>query len=240
MSTFPPVLIIAGGLGTRIKSICPDLPKSLVPINGEPFVAYQLNLLRRQNVQEVIFCVAHLSQPLVNFVGNGSRFGLRVRYSYDGDRLLGTGGAVYKASGLVGSTFAVMYGDSYLDVPFAPIHQAYQKAGKPALMTVYRNENRLIPSNMLVEDGLIKDYDKAKPSPNMMHCDFGLTIFNKSAFSGFPSEQFDLSDLIVKLIKGGRLAALEMTERFYEVGSPEGVRDLEDHLKSRAKGKPDR
>ncbi len=234
MPAFPPVLIIAGGLGTRIQAEYPNLPKSLVPVNGEPFVVHQLRLLKRENVTDVIFCVGHLSKQLVDFVRDGARFGLRVRYSHDGDQLLGTGGSVLKASQPLGSHFAVLYGDSYLDTTFANVYQTFLNSGKRGLMTVYRNENRLIPSNMRVEDRLVTAYDKKNPAPDMVYCDYGLSIFNKSAFAGFHGGAFDLSEVTAKLIDQRELAALEMSHRFYEIGSPEGIKDLAQYLKEKA------
>ena len=227
---FPPVLILAGGLGTRIRSICADLPKSLVPVNGEPFVAHQMRLLAREGVRDVVMCVGHRSRPLIDFLGDGEQFGLNVRYSEDGDRLLGTGGAIVKASALASSPFAVLYGDSYLDVPFGPVYETFVKSGKLGLMTVFRNENRFIPSNLLVENGLVTAYNKTNPTPNMVHADFGLSIYSAAAFAGRSQTVFDLNEVVMNLIERRELAAFETLKRFYEVGSPEGVADLEQYL----------
>lgn len=237
MSKSLAVLILAGGLGTRLSAINPGLPKSMVAVSGQPFVARQLRLLKQQGVREVVLCVGHEAGPLVDFVGDGSRFGMVVQYSYDGEtgqtgQLLGTGGALLKASKLVQSPFAVLYGDSWLEVDFEPIIETYFRLGKPALMTVYRNENRLIPSNLKIVDQLVAAYDKERPSADMVHVDFGLSIFSKQAFAGFTEqESFDLSRVVQRLIAAGDLACYEVSQRFYEVGTPEGLKELEEHLK---------
>ncbi|HEY9788974.1 MAG TPA: sugar phosphate nucleotidyltransferase [Candidatus Obscuribacterales bacterium] len=232
---FPPVVIPTGGLGTRIRSLCPDLPKAMVPVNGEPFIAHQMRLLAREGVCDVVLCVGHLAKPLIDFVGNGEQFGLSIRYCEDGEQPLGTGGAIARASEMVASPFAVVYGDSYLDVPFAPIYQAFLTAGTSVLMTVYRNENRLIPSNLRVLANRVQEYNKEHPAPDMVHVDFGLSIFDRGVFAGLVGKRFDLSEVIVPLIAEKQLAAYEINQRFYEVGTPEGVHDLESHLEQQPK-----
>lgn len=236
----PPVLILAGGLGTRLNSINPALPKSMVAVCGRPFIAHQLQLLKGQGVTKVILCVGHNAQPLIDFVGDGKQFGLTVEYSCDDESpalepsattLLGTGGALLKASRLVGSPFAVLYGDSWLEVEFAPIIEAFEHLNKPALVTVYRNENRYIPSNLKVEGQLVTAYNKEQPSTDMVHVDFGLSIFSKQAFAAFAAQRsFDLASLITSLIAARQLACYEVSQRFYEVGTPQALKELEEHL----------
>jgi len=236
LDKFPPVLILAGGLGTRLSALNPNLPKSMVDVNGQPFIAHQLQLLRKQGVDDVVLCVGHQEKPLRDFVGDGTIFGIRVRYSTDyspenSNQLLGTGGAVLKASKLVSSPFAVLYGDSYLDVAFAPFFESFVRLGKPALMTVYRNNNRRVPSNLLVRRGQVIAYEKEKPTPDMKHIDYGLTIFSEAALAGSPQSQpFDLALVIKSLIGRGQLACHQVDVCFREVGSEEGLRELEEYL----------
>ncbi|CAN5184803.1 N/A [soil metagenome] len=238
MSQALPVVILAGGLGTRLNSVNFGLPKSMVSVCGKPFIAHQLNLLKKQGVSHVVLCVGHNAEPLIDFVGDGKQFGMTVEYSRDSDtfttsELLGTGGALLKASKLVGSSFAVLYGDSWLDVDWMPILAAYSRSNKVALMTVYRNENRLIPSNLRIEGGLVTAYNKEHPSADMVHVDFGLSIFSEKALSGFHEQKtFDLSAVIKALIASSDLACYEVEQRFYEVGTPQAVKELEEHLLS--------
>lgn len=240
-AAIPPVLILAGGLGTRLNAINPGLPKSMVAVCGRPFIAHQLQLLRRQGVTKVVLCVGHNAQPLIDFVGDGKQFDLTVEYSCDDEtsdslessqaKLLGTGGALLKASRLIDSPFAVLYGDSWLEVEFAPIIEAFERLNKPALVTVYRNENRYIPSNLKVEGQLVTAYNKEQPSADMVHVDFGLSIFSKQAFIAFAAQRsFDLASLITSLIAARQLACYEVSQRFYEVGTPQALKELEEHL----------
>ena len=112
-----------------------------------------------------------------DFVGDGSRFRHRGRSTaIDGPKLLGTGGALRAALPHLGDEFLVMYGDSWLDTPFAPIVEAFRASGKPALMTVFRNEGQWDTSNVWFEDGRIRLYDKRERLPQMQHIDWGLSV----------------------------------------------------------------
>ncbi len=236
MGNFFPVIILAGGLGTRISPLYPNLPKSLIPINDEPFISHQLRLLAREFVRDVILCVGHLSNPLQAYVGSGEDFGINVSYSYDGDSLLGTGGAVLKAIQNIKGPFAVLYGDSYLDTKFLPISQAFYESQKQGLMTVFQNNNRWDKSNVSCESGLVIDYNKKAASPEMQYIDYGLSIFDKEAFEGFAvKEAFDLSAVFAQLINKKQLTCFEITERFYEIGSPAGIEALKFYLLSSSK-----
>lgn len=236
MAAFPTVLILAGGLGTRLGSIQKDLPKSMVDVLGQPFIQHQLQLLKTQGVENVILCVGYRQKALCAFVGDGSQFGLNVTYSSDGEKALGTGGAVLKASTNAGSPFAVLYGDSYLEAPLGPIIQTFADCGKEALMTVYHNRNQCAPSNILVRDGCVTAYNKKDPTPEMEYIDFGLSIYSKAAFEGMSeSEAFDLAEVTTTLISRKQLACFEVNVPFHEVGSIEGLKELESHLRNREK-----
>ncbi len=240
---FPPVLILAGGLGTRLSAITGGLlPKSMAPVNGRPFIGHQLELLKSKGVKDVVVCVAHKSESIIDYVGDGTKFGVKVRYSFDNPdgELIGTGGAVLKASQLSGSPFATLYGDSWLDISFAAVFEAFTREKKPALMTVFENDNRWAPSNMLVKDRVIYSYNKENPSADMKHIEFGLTLFNDAAFDSFKGKaeggnplKFDLNDVTKDLIARNALGCFEVDTRFYEIGSPAALQELEEHLQKR-------
>jgi hypothetical protein len=165
----PALALLAGGLATRLRPTTITTPKSMIEIADEPFVAHQLRLLSDQGISEIVICAGYLGEQIEAYVGDGGTFGCNVRYSFDGDRLLGTGGALRKALPLLGDRFFVMYGDSYLPTPFAPIQQAFERAGLPALMTVFRNAGRWDTSNVEFIDGVIRGYDKVDRTPAMLH-----------------------------------------------------------------------
>ena len=224
-----PVAILAGGLATRLRPVTETIPKALIEIAGEPFAFHQLRLLARNGITHVVYCVGHRSEQLANAVGDGHRFGLRVEYVHDGPMLLGTGGAIVNALPLLGRQFFVLYGDSYLDCDYRGVETAFDRSGMPALMTVYRNEGQWDTSNVEYASSRILAYSKTDRTPRMRYIDYGLGVFDADVFSGLaPGVATDLAGLYERLASEGRLAAFQCSERFYEVGSHSGIRELED------------
>jgi len=227
-----PVAVLAGGLGTRLGAVTQTLPKSLVEVAGRPFVEHQLNLLRREGVERVVMCVGHLGEQIERAVGDGRRFALHVAHSFDGDTLMGTGGALRRALPLLGDAFFVLYGDSYLDLPLAPIERTFRVQNLPALMTIFRNEGRWDTSNVLFDGARIVAHDKRNLHPDMRHIDYGLGILTAEVLARQSADRpFDLSDVYGALAASGRLAGYEVTQRFYEIGTPSGLAETERYLR---------
>ncbi len=228
-------LILAGGLATRLGPLAAARPKSLIAVEGVPFIHLQLDLLRRNGVRRAVLAVGHLAEAIEAAVGDGARFGVEARYSHDGPVRLGTGGAAMKALPLLASPFFVLYGDSYLTCDYRAVARHFESvAGAEGLMTAFRNEGRWGASNLRFESGRILKYDKADRDPAMRHIDYGLNILSRVAFAGFPeNEAFDLSAVFQRLLARGRLAAFEVPDRFYEIGSHEGLADLAAYLRAR-------
>lgn len=219
-----PVAILAGGLATRLRPATAEIPKALIDVNGEPFISHQLRLLRAQGVERVVICAGYLGEMIQDWVGNGSRFGLSIEFSFDGPLLRGTAGAIKNALPRLGRSFLVIYGDSYLPCDFRMVQATFEKGGQPALMTVFRNNGRWDRSNVELDNGRIVSYDKQQPTPRMQHIDYGLGVFSHVAFDAVPLDQpFDLATLYRDLLRRGALAACEVTQRFYEIGSFEGL-----------------
>ncbi|MCC8191071.1 MAG: NTP transferase domain-containing protein [Planctomycetes bacterium] len=229
----PTIAILCGGLATRLRPVTETLPKSLLPVLGEPFILRQLRLLHRCGLREAVLCIGKMGEMIQECVGDGEAVGLRVRYSSDGERQLGTAGALKKALPLLGEAFFVLYGDSYLECDYQAVADGFAdaEAGADGLMTVYRNENRFDTSNVLFRDGRILAYDKAHPTPDMRHIDWGLGLLRAAALRDIPDgEPADLADTYARLAADNRLAGYEMPNRFFEIGSWQGVADLEAHL----------
>jgi MurNAc alpha-1-phosphate uridylyltransferase len=230
----PPVAILAGGLATRLRPLTVSVPKSLVEVAGRPFIAWQLDYLRDQGVREVVLCIGHLGEQIEAVVGTGHGWGLRVRYSSDGEARLGTGGALRHALPLLGEAFFVLYGDSFLPIDFAAVLCAYSQSRAPALMAVLRNGNRWDRSNVHFEDGRLLDYDKRHPHPKMAYIDYGLGVLSSRVLASEPAGQpFDLADVYHSLARRGELAGFEVAERFYEIGSHEGLSETSRYFLSR-------
>ncbi len=226
-----PVAILAGGLATRLQPLTHTIPKALVDVNGEPFIGHQLCLLHVNNVEEVVVCAVHLGEMIQEYVGDGARFGLQVQFSFDGPQLLGTAGALKKASPLLGDSFFVLYGDSYLPCDYRAVQSAFEQGGKKALMTVFHNNGRWDKSNVEFVDGGLVAYDKRHRTPQMRHIDYGLGVFHQTAFARVSESQpFDLETLYQDLLRHGQLAAYEMRQRFYEIGTFTGLEETRQYL----------
>lgn len=226
-----PVMILAGGLATRLRPITEKIPKSLIEVNQKPFIFHQLKLLAEQNIKEVILCVGFLGEQIQDYVGDGKDFGLHVKYAYDGDVLLGTGGAIQKAIPLLSSDhFFVLYGDSYLPCDFLSVQKSFISQQKKSLMTVFHNNGQWDSSNVIFKQGKILMYDKKIKSADMHYIDYGLGVFNQTAFSNNTQKPFDLAELYQQLLVEHQLAGYEVFNRFYEVGSFNGISELENFL----------
>jgi NDP-sugar pyrophosphorylase family protein len=232
-----PVAILAGGLATRMRPITEKIPKLLIEVAGEPFFSHQIRLLKEAGLTRLVLCVGYLGEKIVERYGSGETLGVTLEYSFDGPRLLGTGGALIRALPKLGGAFYVLYGDSYLPIDYRAVSKQFLYSGKPGLMTVFENRGRYEASNVWFEDAEIRAYDKKIRRPEMLHIDFGLGIFRAEAFDGFPRDAaVDLSDVQQSLVSRGQLAGYEVKQRFYEIGSPEGLRELEHHLKAGNRG----
>jgi NDP-sugar pyrophosphorylase family protein len=212
-----PVAILAGGLATRLRPITEKVPKLLVEVAGEPFFSHQIRLLRAAGLTRLVLCVGYLGEKIVELYGDGSKWGVKIDYSFDGPKLLGTGGALIASLPKLGEAFYVLYGDSYLPVDY----QA-------------ENHGRYDTSNVWFENGAIKVYDKKSRLPQMHHIDYGLGVFRATAFDGFPRDAVvDLAEVQKVLVGAHQLAGYEIKQRFYEIGSHEGLKELDELLAKR-------
>ncbi len=226
-----PVAILAGGLATRLRPVTETIPKALLEVAGEPFIVHQLRLLQAAGFRRLVLCVGFLGEKIEQFLGDGRGFGLEVSYSYDGDKLKGTGGALLQASSLLGPRFVVLYGDSYLPIDYASVVAAFQKSLRPALMAVFRNEGRWDTSNVSFEGGSVRAYSKTVRRPEMNYIDYGLAVLQTEVLRPFrEAANFDLADVYAQLASAGDLAGFEVDRRFYEIGSREGLQELDRHL----------
>jgi NDP-sugar pyrophosphorylase family protein len=226
-----PVAILAGGLATRLRPLSEGVPKILIDVAGEPFANHQLRLLARNGIRRVVYCLGHLGEQVVAAIGDGSRFGLDVSYVFDGDRLMGTGGALIGALPDLGERFFVLYGDSFLDIDYQAVAAAYGACGQPALMTIYANAGRWDTSNVEFADGRIIRYSKKHRNERMRHIDYGLSAVQRSIFDNLPRHvAIDLATIYEDLAESGNLAGFEVFRRFYEIGSFSGITELRSYL----------
>jgi len=227
------VAILAGGLATRLRPSTETIPKALIEINGEPFLAHQLRLLQRSGISRAVLCVGYRGEQIQEYASDGSRFGLRINYVFDGPQLLGTAGAIRGALPLLGDAFFILYGDSYLPCDYRAIEDTFVSSEKLGLMTVFRNEGKFDQSNVEFSGDRILVYDKVMRTPAMRHIDYGLGVMRKAVFERLPpGRPCELAGVYQDLLRQGELAAYEVPDRFYEIGSFDGIRELEELLKA--------
>jgi NDP-sugar pyrophosphorylase family protein len=226
-----PAVILAGGLATRLRPITTTIPKVLVEVAGRPFIDHQLALLKRNGIRQVVLCLGYLGEQVQAHVGDGSSFQLHVDYSFDGDTLLGTGGALRRALPLLGELCWVLYGDSYLDIEYQAVLRAFHQSSTLGLMTVLHNQNLWDTSNVVFRNGRLIRYDKRERVPDMEYIDYGAAILHRGAIERIPIDlAFDLADLYSALVAEGQMTGFEVTKRFYVIGSHQGLAMAEDYL----------
>jgi len=228
-----PVAILAGGLATRLRPITQTIPKALVPVAGEPFLAHQLRLLARHELRDIVLCIGHLGEQIEAAFGDGSTRGVRLHYSYDGPNLRGTAGALRQALPLLGETFLVLYGDSYLEIDYLEVQRKFLESRAPALMTVMENSHGTEPNNVWVKNQRILAYNKKQPRPEMRHIDYGLSAYRAECLVDYPGG--DLSELQSALAAMGVLAGFEVNIPYHEIGSPSGLKAMEEHLRHQSR-----
>ena len=229
-----PIVIIAGGLATRLRPITEKIPKSLIEINGEPFVYHQLELLEKKGFKNIHFCLGFLGEQAEDAVRKSKYFDrLNISFSYDGEKLLGTGGTIRKIINQLPEYFFITYGDSYLDINYYDIQEIFQsnKQNYDSLMTVYKNKDLFDTSNVIFENNSIELYSKTKKDSRMSHIDYGLGILSNKSMDIYDKNiTFDLGELYETLSLKKELYGFEVFQRFFEIGSLQGIEDLSNYL----------
>lgn len=226
-----PAVILAGGLGTRIASVAGDKPKSLIEFCGKPFLYWQLDLLSRNGVREVILCLSHKSEQIIEYISHENEFKMNIRYSIDGDTQLGTGGSVKKASSLINGPFFVLYGDSFLLTDFSRVQDFYLNQKRRGLMTTIHYTKTYEKPNIQISSNQILNYSKSISGKNFTYVDYGLSILTSDCFSSSQGiERFDLVDVFSHLLLRNELVGFEVGERYFEIGSPYGVSEFKKYL----------
>jgi MurNAc alpha-1-phosphate uridylyltransferase len=225
-----PIVILAGGLATRLGSLTHEIPKCLLKVNGRPFIDLQLELLQSSGYQDIVLCLSFQAEKVISYIGNGKRYGVNIEFSIDGPTQLGTGGAIRKVLSKVGPEFAVIYGDSYLPINYREVEREFLNSKALGLMTVFENRDKLDVSNVDFFNSSVRLYSKV-PSQIMKHIDYGLNYFRSEAIEHYKfNEPFDLADVLSQLSIQGKLIGFEVFTRFYEIGSLQGIKDLSFYL----------
>ena len=222
--------ILAGGLATRLGELTKHQPKSMLPIMGKSFLEYQLALLASEGITNIVLCIGHLGEQIVETIGTGKKFGVNIRYSYEAEPL-GTAGALRNAEALLEDPFISLYGDSFVSLDFNGFVSSFTSKSKLAMMSVYKNYDKYDRSNTEIRGNLVTRYSKNVRTSSTIYIDYGVNIFRREALRLIPRDHFySLEDLFIRLIERQQLMAYQVKDRFFEIGSLQGLREFEEYM----------
>lgn len=225
--------ILAGGLGTRLGHMTQTTPKPMVLVNGKPFLEHEIGLLKRSGIGDFVLCVGHFGEKVEDYFGDGGKLGVRVTYSYDGPKLMGPAGALKRAEPLLEDRFFVTYGDAYLRADYRMMMDVLVDSGRLGVMAVYENHGMYGKSDVVVRDGEVVRYDKGDAGRVMEWVNFGVSALSKRALSLVaPGKECGEERFYGELIKRHELLAFPVNDRFYEIGTPDSLRDFERFISS--------
>ncbi len=230
-------VVLAGGLATRMRPHTLTTPKAMLEVAGRPFIDWLLERLAETGVRDVVMCVAHLAEQIESHVGDGAQFGVQVRWAHEGPQLLGTAGAIRAALPWLAPTFLVTYGDSYLPFDYAePLRILEANPDCDGVMAVFKNDGQWDSSNVVTDAAgqWALRYEKGVADPAFDHIDYGATALRREIIAALPAGQkLGLDAIQHDLAARKRLRAMRARERFFEIGSPEGLGALDAYLGSR-------
>jgi len=224
------VVILAGGLGTRLRPLTFEIAKSMAPVNGRPFLEHQIKYLKQQGMKKILLCVGYLSEQVVEYFNDGKKFGVEIQYSVEREPL-GTGGALKNAEGKIGEEFILVNGDTYLPLDYKRLLD-FWKQKKKNVIVAYNNAEKIVGNNMFVKGGKVLAYSK-NSSIGMNSVDAGVYVFNRDVLSFIPkNKKVSLeTEIFSKLIEQKQLAGYVTSQRFYDMGTPERLKKMEEILK---------
>ncbi|MBI5779282.1 MAG: nucleotidyltransferase family protein [Planctomycetes bacterium] len=222
-------VILAGGLGTRLRPLTLTIPKPMVEIAGKPYLYYQLMYLKKYKITDILLCIGHLGHQIKEYFGTGRKYGLNIRYSSE-NKPLGTGGGLKKARRLLQNSFILLYGDSFLPVNYSGLQAKFRAYGKSGLIAVYDNkDNTKVKNNIALDAGrAITRYDKISPGRDLQYVESGVLVLKKKILGLFPKrEKVSLEiDIFPRLIKQRQLKGYICKNRFYDIGTFTGIRNF--------------
>jgi NDP-sugar pyrophosphorylase family protein len=228
------IVILCGGLGTRLSHLTKYTPKSMIQIEGKPFLEYQIENLKKQSIKDIVLCVGHLSEKIEEYFGKGEKFEVNIKYSYEKEKLFGPIGALKNTEPLLEETFFIMYGDSYLSVDLHKVQNYFMQHDKPALMVVYKNQDKYDRSNLIVQDNMVIGYGEKERTRDMIYIDYGTSILRKKILEILPKDTpISTEQFFSDLVKKRELMAFEAEERFYHIGDLESLEEFRSYIRTK-------
>lgn len=224
-------VILAGGLGTRLRPITYDIPKPMVPINGRPFLEYQIELLLNQGIKDIVLCVGYLREKIIEHFKDGADFGVNIQYSIEKEPI-GTGGALRNAGGFIEDWFFLLNSDTYLNFDYMKAAEVLLDTDRTGLIVVYSNRDKIAANNISLKNNIVLNYDKNTENPEMNGVDAGVSVYRKNVLKYIPPKHpvsFE-TEVVPLLIAEGQLLGWLIDERFYDIGTPEMIKIMEEVL----------
>lgn len=226
-------VILAGGLGMRVRPLTLKTPKAMIPIMGKPYLEYQLQFIKNYNITNILLCVGYLGEKIQSYFGDGQPWGVRIKYYFE-ENPLGTGGALRNARHLLDDCFFLIYGDSYLPIDYLSIEKKFLEIDKTVLMVLYDNqEDTSVPNNVsLNREGVVTHYEKDPHNRILQYVDAGVLALKKDILDMLPSDR-EVSlekDIFPNLIARQECAGFVTQQRFYDIGTPERLKAFEDYV----------
>lgn len=232
-------VILAGGAGTRLRPFTLKNPKPLVPVNGIPFLAHLISLLKQNGIKEIIILTGYLGEKIPAKFGDGSRFGIKIKYSYtpfndySGEEIK-SGVRILNAHELLSDLFLLLYCDNYLPFDIKRLEKLFAEKNAEVLVTAYSNKDNSTKNNMFISEGYVRKYDKTRTYKKLNSVDIGYMIVNKKVLEQLPKTNSKFEDIIFpKLIKSGKLAGYLTDQKYYSIGDPKRVKVTADFLKAK-------
>lgn len=184
-------------------------------------------------MRKFLICAGYNSKVILDYFGSGEKLGAEISYSIEEEKLLGPAGALKKAEPMLDEEFLVTYGDAFLVMDYKRAWDYFLKSGKLGMMVVYCNNNRYGRSDLEVSNGYVEKYDK-RGAPELKWINYGVSFLRKSALQFIPpNQEFGEEEFYNRLIKKRELLAFETKERFYEIGTPDSLKEFTEYLSKR-------
>lgn len=223
-------VILAGGLGTRLRPLTHQVPKPMVEVGGRPFVEYIIHHLADQGFRRILMSVGYLGEQVESYFGDGTRCGVTIRYARE-PRPLGTGGALRNALGMLDEEFLLLFGDSYLPIDYRALEASFHSVPALGLVVVYDDQggDTGVLKNLALDGaGWVSRYEKGTGSPDLKYVEAGVLCFRREVFAGLPrKEVVSLEhEIYPRLIACRQFRAVITSQRFFDIGTPQRLRDF--------------
>ena len=235
MRSIKQAVILAGGLGTRLRPLTLTTPKPMVLINETPFLSYMFDLLKKNGIREVIILVGYLHEKIEEYFKDGRKFGMSLQYSFSPIEAK-TGTRLKKAKHLLDDNFLLLYGDNYWPLNLSNLVDFYKKMKKKASVVAYHNTADITQHNMFIDTkGLVRIYDKSRTAKKLNGLDIGFFLLEKSILTNLPDDNFSFEEVIIpRLIEQKELAGFLTDEKYYALSNPSRILIIEDYFKSKS------